>query len=130
MRGGTQPRLQAWQRPSNAGGGTFAGVLCCVELPFDTAISHSENPRMFKLDGPTLRRALQAHFDTSTLAKGRVYQQQQRVLDCTVAGAPEDGLSITAVVRGSQPKPYEINVDVFDTEGVITIEGECSCPME
>ncbi|HYV34728.1 MAG TPA: SWIM zinc finger family protein, partial [Gemmataceae bacterium] len=77
-----------------------------------------------------MRRALQAHFDASTLAKGRVYQQQQRVLECTVGLGAEGGWVIAAEVRGSRSKPYEVNVDLFDLEGALTIEGDCSCPME
>src|SRR5439155_1241221 len=65
---------------------------------------------MSQLDPRTLGAAVQAHFDTHTLAKGRVYQQQRRVQNCLVTLAEPWGWLIAADVRGSQPTPYGVEI--------------------
>ena len=60
---------------------------------------------MSQLDARTLGAVVHAHFDTHTLAKGRVYQHQRRVQNCLVALAGPRGWFIAADVRGSQPTP-------------------------
>jgi len=67
---------------------------------------------MSQLDARTLGAAVQAHFDTHTLAKGRVYQQQRRVQNCLVTLAEPRGWLIAADVRGSQPTPYGVEIQL------------------
>ena len=85
---------------------------------------------MSQLDGKILRAAMHAQLDAGTVAKGRAYQMQRRVLGCTVAGAPGQGWLITADVRGSRPTPYQAEVKIAENEGDWEIDGSCSCPME
>ena len=49
---------------------------------------------MSKLEGPLLRRALQLCFNATTLAQGRVYQEQQRVEE--VGDAARQSMSTAA----------------------------------
>src|SRR5437016_2588032 len=85
---------------------------------------------MSQLDARTLGAAVQAHFDTHTLAKGRVYQRQLRVQNCLVTSAEPRGWLIAADVRGSQPTPYGVEIQLCSDDGTPVIEGSCSCPME
>ena len=72
---------------------------------------------------------MQAHFDTHTLAKGRVYQRQSRVQNCLVTLAESGGWLIAADVRGSQLTPYGVEIQLSSDDDTPVIEGSCSCPM-
>lgn len=80
-------------------------------------------------DGPTIRRALQASYDTTTIARGQVYARQKRVTDCAITPEPDTGLVVTAAVRGSAAKPYRAAVSVLEEDGEWTVEGDCTCPV-
>ena len=80
------------------------------------------------IDPSTLRAAMHDCFDAGTLAKGRVYQMQKRVLSCTV-GRLGAGWGIAAEVRGSTAPRYEVSIDIANKDGAPSIQGECSCPM-
>src|SRR6266516_667281 len=84
---------------------------------------------MSELDARTLGAAVHAHFDTHTLAKGRVYQQQRRVQNCLFTLAEPRGWIIAADVRGSQPTPYGVEIQLSGGDGTPVIQGSCSCPM-
>ncbi|MDA1275881.1 MAG: DEAD/DEAH box helicase [Verrucomicrobia bacterium] len=85
---------------------------------------------MIKLDGPTLRRAMHADFDSITLAKGTIYYQQRRVFGCVATPDRDAGWFISASVRGSRATPYQVNVELFDDGGELGIESDCTCPVE
>jgi len=85
---------------------------------------------MSQLDGKTLRAALHAQLDAGTVAKGRAYQMQRRVLSCIVAGATGSEWSITADVRGSRATPYQVDITITKADADWEIGGFCSCPME
>ncbi|MEY2409092.1 MAG: hypothetical protein QOF48_1762 [Verrucomicrobiota bacterium] len=68
-------------------------------------------------------------FDAGTLAKGKVYQAQRRVLSCSMGGT-EVACKITAEVRGSNSPRYEVDVAIEELDAVLKIHGQCSCPME
>src|SRR5436309_3940372 len=84
---------------------------------------------MSQLDARTLGAAVHAYFDTHTLAKGCVYQQQHRVQNCLVTLAEPRGWIIAADVRGSQPTPYGVEIQLSRGDGMPVIQGSCSCPM-
>src|SRR2546425_6721823 len=85
---------------------------------------------MLQLDARTLGAAVRAHFDAHTLAKGRVYQHQRRVQNCQVALADSGGWLIAADVRGTQPTPYGVEIELSTAgDGTPVIQGSCSCPM-
>src|SRR5438876_10339342 len=79
---------------------------------------------MSQLDARTLGAAVQAHFDTHTLAKGRVYQRQLRVQNCLVSLAEPRGWLIAADVRGSQPTPYGVEIHLSGGDGTAAMR----CP--
>ncbi len=84
---------------------------------------------MFKLDGPTLRRAILHYFESGTLAKGTVYERQHRVVQCTVKGGTAEDWIVFAEVLGSRREPYEVNVHLFDDSlEELGITSLCSCP--
>src|SRR6266571_1169787 len=85
---------------------------------------------MSQLDSRKFGAAVRAHFDAQTLAKGRVYQQQRRVQNCLVTLAESGGWLIAAHVRGSQPTPYGVEIELSTGgDAPPIIQGSCSCPM-
>ena len=56
---------------------------------------------MLPLEITAIRAALHDAFDATTLAKGRVYQMQSRVISC-LAARVDDEWKLTAEVRGSR----------------------------
>ena len=84
---------------------------------------------MSKFDAAKVRAALHDAFDPTTLAKGRVYQAQRRVLSCTAARAGDGRWILAADVRGSQNKPYIVDVEIQPANGEEMIRANCSCPM-
>ena len=80
------------------------------------------------IETTVIRAALHDAFDASTLARGRVYQMQNRVVSCLAAREGEDW-KLTAEVRGSEVDPYEVEVHIGMENGALIIDGLCSCPM-
>jgi len=86
---------------------------------------------MFEVDSPGMRRALQVCFDPGTLAKGRAYEQQGRVVRCELIPESDRSWTLIGAVRGSQSRPYAVTVLIEkDLDGTWCFDGECSCPME
>ena len=85
---------------------------------------------MDRLGGPTLRQALHRHFDAVTLARGRVYQQQNRVQSCELTPATGAGWVVNATVRGSRPAPYAVTAQITPTPNSLwQVAGLCTCPL-
>ena len=74
-----------------------------------------------------LRRAVHDHFPVETLAKGSAYKAQHRVLDCGMVRG--DGWLVSARVRGSRAKPYEVDIEILPEGDGLAIFGTCACPL-
>ena len=84
---------------------------------------------MFSLDTRSLSRAIEECLDARTIAKGLAYCRQRRVRNCTSRSRAE-GWFVTAEVRGSNPYPYAVEIEIRTEGEEVFIEGACSCPME
>ncbi|MBI1208908.1 MAG: helicase SNF2 [Azospirillum sp.] len=65
------------------------------------------------------------------LEKGRAYLRQGRVIAATLSA---DGTQASGRVKGTQPRPYEVKVDIHyrrqrDGRTSPTFSGRCSCPL-
>jgi len=85
---------------------------------------------MSKFDAARVRAALHEVFDAGTLAKGRVYQAQRRVVSCAVSRAADGIWNLAADVRGSEPEPYTVELQIQPADGENMIRCACSCPVE
>jgi len=72
-----------------------------------------------------------AQFGGGTLQRGRAYAIEGRVRTKRVERAPGE-VHVEAVVQGSRPRPYEVDLWLeVDQEGsIIDVDSVCMCPMQ
>ncbi|MFS3127471.1 SNF2-related protein [Nocardioides sp. Bht2] len=69
--------------------------------------------------------ALFRAFDPGTLARGRSYAANRRVLSTAVEGGVGDGTTVTGLVAGSSRTPYRVSIRIDGD----TIKAQCDCPV-
>lgn len=75
---------------------------------------------------PLSKELIRQEFGSTYFKRGERYYHQGMVSHVDVSS---DGQCITARVRGSGYKRYEIEINLLEEDGYLGISGDCSCPV-
>ena len=79
------------------------------------------------LDLPIKPHDIPGLFSHAALEKARLLQRKGRVRGLEI---DDDAGHVTALVQGSQPAPYEVEIELHQgRNGKVAVDGTCSCPM-
>src|SRR5579872_4190754 len=79
------------------------------------------------LDLPIKPHDIPGLFSHAAFEKARLLQRKGRVRGLEI---DDNAGYITALVQGSQPAPYEVEIELRQRrDGKVAVDGNCSCPM-